>query len=171
MGADMICHLIALPYDDPPDLPAAAQTATTLAQAATFDEVATFAGSHWYDEPPVEPHTLTEDTFGPYEADLRNWVETQLHRLLDEFAESLTSREVCAIPLPGHDGTTRVYLHATGGPSWGDAPTAAYQTWDRLLDPSRQPHTWSDQLTRALGLLRPDGTADVAATTIWRHWT
>jgi hypothetical protein len=171
MGADTIIQAVALLEEQPPDLDTAKDTATRLAQAATFGEVAAFAGSHWRDDPPVDPHHLDEHTFQAYASPLRDWVETQLHHLLEEFAGSLHSRDVTGIPLPGHDNSTAVYLYLTGGPSCGDAPTDAYVTWDKLLDHTRQPHGWPDQLATALGLLRTDGHGDLAATTIWRRWT
>jgi hypothetical protein len=171
VGADVIIQIVALPEDNPPDLDAAKDTATRLAHAATLDEVAAFAGSHWPDDPPVDPHTFDEHTFQAYAPRLRDWVETQPHHLLDEFAGSLHSRDVTGTPLPGYDNSTAVYLYLTGGPSWGDPPTDAYQICERLLDQTRQPHGWPDQLAAALGLLRTDGHGDPAATTVWRRWT
>jgi hypothetical protein len=108
MGADMLIATLAIDEDLHPDFAAAHRAVDVI----TADRV----------EDPDEfldlPDLATPEGLVALRADL--------HRCLDELERRLGGREFTWIPVRGAN------VYVTGGPSWGDSPTEAFDLIDRL---------------------------------------
>jgi hypothetical protein len=108
MGADMLIASLVLPKRVLPDFAAAHRRIESLGVADIEDS------EEFCDLP------------DPRSAEGMRALREDLHRCLTELEEALVGREFTWTEVRG----AQVYL--TGGPSWGDSPTAAIRLVDRL---------------------------------------
>jgi len=158
LGADMFLRTVYLPAGTLFDLPAATAMAATLTGQAGSDELDCLADH--FDLDHGEDADLTER---------RDSALRLLTGLLTEFASSLHSRDVTCLRF-GNSGGTPVDGYATGGLSYGDGPTDAYDEWGFLFDTERLPERWGEYLATAGGLLHPNGDGPIVATIAMRAW-
>ena len=169
MGFDMLVRDLYLPAGTTLDLAAARAAVTRLCRTAGLDDLRTL----------LDNDVITDDTLtGPDGSDraltaradgLRTAAEQQLHRLLQAFASSLRRRDVARFRFD-HDTGTGVDAYLTGGCSWGDSPTDAYDSWDIVYDTDRLPDGWADQIGAACGLLHPRGLGPATLTVAFHAW-
>jgi hypothetical protein len=170
MGADMMARTLYLPADTAIHLAAAKTLASELCQHATLDELRTLLEHGWIgDDTLPDPDSRSGDNLAAHAGHLRQLAEQELHKLLDRFARSLHSREVYRHRFD-HDDTPGVDAYITGGPSYGDGPTDAFDDWDVVFDDDRFPDRWAAQLGAAAGLLHPWGDGPAAATVTFHAW-
>lgn len=67
-----------------------------------------------------------------------------------------------------HDDSPGGDAYTTGGLSYGDGPTDAFDDWDIVMDSDRFPAGWPDQIGAAAGLLHPWGDGPAVATVTFR---
>ncbi|WP_432833026.1 hypothetical protein [Dactylosporangium sp. CA-092794] len=176
MGSDMYLRDLYLPTGTCVDLAAAKTTVTVLCRNATVDDLRILLDEDWIsDDSPIDPEDWTEENLTRHAATLRAAAEHRLHRLLDEFAASLTGRDVARFrfdnPADTDDGSGGVDAYVTGGVSAGGGPTDAYDAWDIVLDTDRFPDGWCDRIGAACELLHPHGDGPAAATVTLHRWT
>ncbi|MGE5830570.1 MAG: hypothetical protein ACM30G_19710 [Micromonosporaceae bacterium] len=177
MGADMMARTIYLPADTTIDLAAAKATASRLCQQASPVDLRILREHGWIDDDTL-PDSTTDDQLAARAEQLRTFAERELHTLLDRFARSLHRRDVYRHRFDRSRHRRDVYRHrfdrddrvgidayTTGGLSYGDGPTDAFDDWDVVFDDDRFPHRWPARLGAAAGLLHPWGDGPPAPST------
>ncbi|MEU1811064.1 hypothetical protein [Micromonospora aurantiaca (nom. illeg.)] len=148
---------------------AATDTIRRLCCHATTDDLRILIDHAWIDdEVPYSEDTWTNEALTDRAATLRQAAETALLQLFDRFAHSLGHRDVSRYRFDNDDESIDAYQ--TGGLSWGDHPTDAFEAWDVVFDTDRLPQTWPDQIGAAAGLLHPWGTGPAVTTATFRAW-
>ncbi|QGN48004.1 hypothetical protein GKC29_14890 [Micromonospora sp. WMMC415] len=156
MGADMALRSLYLPTGHTINRTAATDTIRQLCREATIADLRVLLDHGWIDDQvPYSEDTWTEEALTARAATLRQAAETELIQLFDRFARSLGHRDVTRHRFD--NGDEGIDAYETGGLSWGDGPTEAYDAWDVVHDTGRLPATWSDQFGAAAGLLHPVG--------------
>lgn len=120
MGESMFFRDLYHMADQPLDVPRAKVAATRLAATASLEEITVFledVGASVADSPAI-PNL--GDTSPNHLDQLRAHVERALHQLLDQFADSLTSPEVCSFRFEGGDVPG---VHANTSPAGSATPT------------------------------------------------
>jgi hypothetical protein len=170
MGFDMLVRDLYLPAGTTLDLAAATATVSRLCRTASLDDLRTLLDTDVLTDagvaadPGWAEHALLSSA-----PDLRAAAEQQLHRQLHQFAASLSGRDVARFRFDS-DAGTGVEAYVTGGLSWGDSPTDAYDRWDIVYDTDQLPPGWADQIGAALGLLHPRGDGPAATTVTFHAW-
>src|SRR4051794_37600621 len=138
MGFDMLVRDLYLPAGTTLDLAAATTTAGELCRTAPIDDLRILLDEDWisYDSL-TDPDDRTDQALTIRAATLRTAAEHALHHLLDRFAASLQRRDVARYRFDNgtdDDGHGGVDAYVTGGLSFGDSPTDAYDAWDIVFD-------------------------------------
>ena len=168
MGADMMARTFYLPADTTIDLAAAKSTASQLCRQASLEDLRTLREHGWIDDDTLpHPDSTTDDQLAARAERLRTLAERELHALLDRFARSLLRRDVYRYRFDRGD-RVGIDAYTTGGLSYGDGPTDAFDDWDIVFDDDRLPHRWPARLGAAAGLLHPWGDG-AAVTTVTLH--
>jgi hypothetical protein len=115
------------------------------------------------------PDACGDDDLAARAGHLRQLAEQELRQLLDRFAGSLQTRDVCRYRF-GRDDTPGLDAYPTGGLSQGDGPTDAFDDWDIVFDDVRFPMRWPARLGAAAALLHPWGDGPAAATVTLHAW-
>jgi hypothetical protein len=171
MGADMMARTIYLPAEATIDLAAAKTAASQLCRQASPGDLRTLREHGWIDDDTLpHPDSTTDDQLAAHAERLRTIAERELHTLLDRFARSLHRRDVYRHRFD-YDDRVGVDAYTTGGLSYGDGPTDAFDDWDVVFDDDRFPHRWPAQLGAAAGLLHPWGDGPAVATVTFHAWT
>ena len=173
MGFDMLVRDLYLPAGATLDLAAATTTASALCRTATIDDLRILLDEDWISHDSLtDPDDCTDQALTIRAETLRTAAEHQLHRLLDSFAASLQRRDVARFRFDNATDNTGGGLDAyvTGGLSFGDSPTDAYDAWDIVFDTDRFPAGWCDRLGAACGLLHPRGDGPAAAVVTFHAW-
>ncbi|SRR6266487_3271168 len=170
MAADMMARTIYLPADTTIDLTAAKTLASRLCQQASVDDLRTLLEHGWIDDATLpDPDGCGDDELAARAAQLRPAAERELRQLLERFARSLHRRDVYRHRFDHHD-PAGVDAYTTGGLSYGDGPTDAFDDWDIVFDDDRFPDSWPAQLGAAAGLLHPWGDGPAVATVTFHAW-
>lgn len=170
MGADMMVRTLYLPTSTTINLAAAKATASQLSRNATPDQLRHLLEHGWIVHNTLpDPDCCSDDELAAHTGQLRQLTEQQLHTLLERLTGSLHSREVHQHRF-SRDDQPGVDAYTTGGLSYGDSPTDAYQAWDVVFDDDRFPESWTDQLGAAAGLLHPWGIGPPAAAVALHTW-
>lgn len=171
MGADMMARTLYLPADTTINLAAAKTAARQLCQRASLADLRTLREHGWIDDDTLpHPDSTTDDQLAARAESLRTIAERELDTLLDRFARSLHRRDVYRHRFD-RDDRVGIDAYTTGGLSWGDGPTDAFDDWDVVFDEDRFPHRWPAQLGAAAGLLHPWGDGPAVATVTFHAWT
>jgi hypothetical protein len=169
LGADMTLRSLYLPTARTINHTAATDTIRRLCRAATAAELRILLEHGWIeDNLPSSEDTWTDEALTARAATLRPAAETALLHLFDRFARSLGHRDVTRYRFD--NGDEGVDAYDTGGLSWGDGPTDAYDDWDIVFDNVRLPDTWAGQIGAAAGLLHPWGDGPAVTTVTFRAW-
>lgn len=155
MGADMMARLVFQQANAKLDVVAANAVISRLVNSPTIESLRGIVDE--YDIVPFDnPETLRDTT------------RQRLEFMVEEFVNSLDSRQVTMHVLGN------VWVHITGGLSWGDDPTEAFQIWDVLFSPLVLPEQWQHEIGAALGLMTITGGTAFANGTVsvnFRPWS
>ena len=169
MAADMALRSLYLPTGRAINRTAATDKIRQLCREATIADLRVLLDYGWIDdEVPYSEDTWTDEVLTECAATLRQAAEAELLHLFDRFARSLGHRDVTRYRFD--NGDEGVDAYETGGLSWGDGPTEAYDAWDIVHDTDRLPDTWPDQIGAAAGLLHPWGDGPAVTTVTFRAW-
>ncbi|WP_157017699.1 hypothetical protein [Cryptosporangium arvum] len=163
----MIARVFYLPADTELDSAAATAVIEELCANASVDDLRILIENGWIE--PALPHGEDAWTEAARVEELRAAAQHHMLILFERFRRSLTGRDVqrhrFAPPdQPGLDAYT------TGGLSWGEGPTDAFDAWDLVFDVDRFPESWADRIGAAAGLLHPWGGGPPAVAAEFRAW-